>query len=222
MKDSKKAAKEQKILIAAEKVFAEFGFRNAKMEEIANLAEITKVTLYSYYKSKENLYMAITYKALMLLLDHYYKTIDEYKSKNGLACTLALSETFMGFCENNYLYSETLLEYFSIVRSTSQGKDEAKLTDALKDSVYYSKLQDVQNLVFKLTVKEIERGQQDGSITDKLDPMLMTLNGWSESIGYIKLVAANGSTASQLFNVDLLDLKKLKLKTAYQVLSSKS
>ncbi len=34
------------------------------MEDIALDAGITKVTLYSYFKSKDNLIMAVTYKAL--------------------------------------------------------------------------------------------------------------------------------------------------------------
>ena len=220
MRDSKRTAKEQNIILAAEKVFAEMGFRNAKMEDVASLAGITKVTLYSYFKSKENLYMAITYKALMLLLDQYYKTIEAYKGKPGIDSTMALSEIFMSFCRNNYLYSEALLDYFSMVRSTSLGKDQTKLTEALKESIYYNKLQDVHNIVFKLTTKEIERGQKDGSIVSTLDPMLMTLNGWSASIGYIKLLTANGDVSSPLFNVDLQDLKQLKLDMNRSMLTS--
>ena len=45
MKNSKKSLKEAKIIEAAERVFNAVGFKNAKMEDIASEAGITKVTL---------------------------------------------------------------------------------------------------------------------------------------------------------------------------------
>ncbi|MBK7637968.1 MAG: helix-turn-helix transcriptional regulator [Saprospiraceae bacterium] len=78
---SKKTLKESIIILAAEKVFGEVGFKNAKMEDIAKKAGITKVTLYTYFQSKENLYLAVTFKALQLLIEQYYQTIDRYKDE---------------------------------------------------------------------------------------------------------------------------------------------
>jgi AcrR family transcriptional regulator len=220
MKEVTKIEKEQNIIDAAEQVFAKVGFKNANMQKIADLAKITKVTLYSYYKSKENLYMAITHKALSLLVDQFYKTIELSKDKPGLESTIAILEKFMTFCEENYLYSEVLLDYFSMNRSSAQGTNTDKLTDAMMDSIYLAKVQDMQNLPFKLITQEIQRGRKDGSIHSESDPMLHTLHGWTSSIGYIKVVASSGNNASPLFNVRLTDLKKLNLQTARILLSS--
>ena len=221
MRESKKSIKENNIIESAEKVFNAVGFKNAKMEDIASEAGITKVTLYSYFQSKENLYLAITYKALQLLNDRYYTSLDKHKSSKGIDSVIALIETFMSFCEENFLYSETLLHYFSIVRSTSSGQDQSKLTEATKESIYYLKLQDIQNLPFKLTSKEIQRGQEDGSILDHIDPIFSTLQGWSFIIGYTKVLNANGTNKSPLFNVNLSDLKTFNLRLARALLSSK-
>jgi AcrR family transcriptional regulator len=214
MKGNKKNLKESQIIDAAEQIFSIVGFKNAKMEDIAAKAGITKVTLYSYFQSKENLYMAVTHRALQLLTESYYNTIDKYKDKPGLESVIAILDGFMSFCEDNYLYSEALLDYFALVRSTSAGTDESRLTDAIKDSLYYLKLQDMHNLPFKLTVKEIERGKADGSIITDVDPMLSTLHGWTMVIGYVKVISAAGTNATPLFNVSLKDLKKLNLKVA--------
>ena len=221
MRDSKKSIKENKIIEAAEKVFNAVGFKNAKMEDIAAEAGITKVTLYSYFQSKENLYLAITYRALQTLNNRYYETLDKYKGAPGIDSVIALIETFMSFCEENFLYSETLLDYFSMVRSTSSGQDKSKLTEATKDSIYYLKLQDIQNLPFKLTAKEIQRGQEDGSILEHIDPIFSTLQGWSFIIGYTKVLNANGTNKSPLFNVNLSDLKIFNLRLARALLSNK-
>ena len=222
MKDNKKNLKESLIIKAAESVFGDLGFKNAKMEDIAKKAGITKVTLYTYFQSKENLYLALTFKALQLLIEKYYETIDKYKDRSGLDSVIAIFDTFMLFCENNFLYSEALLEYFALVRSTSDGTNEAKLTEAVKDSIYYVKLQDIQNLPFKLTVKEIERGKRDGSIISTLDPMLTTLHGWTMVIGYVKVVSAAGTNATPLFKVSLNDLKSLNLSLARHMFQTKA
>ncbi len=220
MNDAKRSAKENLIVDAAERVFSVVGFKNAKMENIAAEAGITKVTLYSYFQSKENLYLALTYRGLQLLNDKYYQTIDQYKNSKGIDCVVALIETFMDFCSDNYLYSEALLDYFAMVRSTSAGKDTAKLTEATKESIYYTKLLDIQNLPFKLTVKEIQRGQEDGSIISKIDPMVQTLHGWATVIGYAKVISASGDHATPLFNVSLKDIKQLNLGVARALLGS--
>ena len=222
MNDSKRSIKENNIIEAAEKVFDSVGFKNAKMEDIASEAGITKVTLYSYFQSKENLYLAVTYKALQMLSERYYQSLDKYKNSKGLDSVLSLIEGYMTFCEENFLYSEMLLDYFSMVRSTSSGKNVSKLTEATKESIYYMKLQDIQNLPFKMIAKEITRGQEDGSILSHIDPIFSTLQGWSFIIGYTKLLNANGSNKSPLFNVDLRDLKLFNLKIAKAMLSSES
>ncbi len=222
MKDSKRLIKEKSIIDAAEYVFHEVGFKNAKMEDIARQAKITKVTLYSYFQSKENLYLAVTYRALQLLSDRYYDIMDKNKDRSGLESVLAIMEGFMTFCEQNFLYSEVMLDYFSLVRSTEDGSNEAKLTEAVKESIYYIKIQDIQNLPFKLTVKEIERGKRDRSILCPIDPMLMTLYGWSLVIGYAKVITASGKSATPLFHVSLKDLKALNLKIARNIFTSKT
>lgn len=214
MKEERRNQKESRLISIAADVFARVGYKNAKMDDIAAEANVTKVTLYSYFQSKENLYMAVTFQAMSALNNVYKETIEENAYRTGLESVLALLETFMEFCASNYFYSEVLLEYFSMVRSTSAGKNQAKLTEALKDSAYLRKLKELHNLPFKWTVKEIERGKADGSIKTKLDSMLCTLHGWTTVVGYIKVLSASGSNASPLFKVDLKELKQLHLKLA--------
>ncbi len=214
MQLTKKQLKESNIIAAAEAVIGKVGFKNAKMEDIAGEAGITKVTLYSYFQSKENLYLAITFTALQKLINEYYETIDRFKTKTGLDTAVALTETFMNFCEDNYLYTEALLDYFAIMRSTSQGEDTTRLTDAEKESIYYKKLQDIHNLPFKLTAKQIARGIEDGSVKPDADPMFHTLQGWTTIVGYAKVIAASGENQSPFLNVDLRSLKAFNLKLA--------
>jgi AcrR family transcriptional regulator len=191
------------------------------MEDIAAEGNITKVTLYSYFQSKDNLIMAVTYEALLHLEKAYNQTISESSHLNGLELSMRIMETFIQFCETNYFYSEALLEYFAMVRSTSLMTDEEKLSEATKGSDYFSKLKELHNYPFKITAKAIEKGIQDGSIDADIDPMFATVNGWIVIIGYVKLLAASGGSAMPIFNVNLEDTKHFNLKTLKSILQGK-
>lgn len=221
MKEGTKIKKENAIIASAETIFSKVGFKNARMEEIAKEAGITKVTLYSYFQSKENLYLAITYKALTKLKIKYEEVLESHQHLSGLDTTLKLMETFIEFCLDNYLYSEALLEYFAMVRSTSGNDDNAKLTDAQLESSYYTKLKSIHNYPFKANARAIEKGKRDGSIHPSIDPMKHTLHGWTLIVGYIKVVSSSGDSTMPLFNVNLSEIKELNINLTRAVLMGK-
>lgn len=214
---AKRQKKEKNIIKAAEQIFAESGFYNAKMDDIAQSAGITKVTLYSYFQSKENLYLAIIYKGFQVLTEIFYNVINDNRYNTGYDSTMAIFNSFYEFCESNFLYSEAILDYFSIIRNTVR-TDNAN--QDIRESIFFLKLQDIQNIPLKLTAKEIIRGKQDGSITADIDPMLSTIQGWTMVVGYIKLLIASGSKGSTLMSVDLKSLKTLSLDMAKNSLKS--
>lgn len=218
MDRQRKKEKEDKIISAAEQIFEAVGFVNAKMEDIAAKAGITKVTLYSYFQSKENLYMALTYKAFQYMIETFYQIIEEHKSHTGLECVLGIQEGFINFCEQNFLYSETILNYFSLIRSSGGGVNIEKISQGIQDSLYFNKIKDIQNLPLRLSSKEIERGKMDGSIKSTLDSTMLTLQGWSMQIGYLKLITSSGDSTSVL-NMDLKEIKKLNLQVSKAVLA---
>jgi len=211
MDPSKRRAKEHNIIEAAIKVMAQNGFQRSKMEDIAKEAGITKVTLYSYFDSKDALYYAVIYRAFQALSDEFYDAVDKNKTNNGLASTKAIFAAFFSFCERNFLYSEAMLDYFSTIRSLSMKSVPSEHKEAVANSSYFNRIQDIQNLPLKLTAQEIERGKRDGSIRPDADPMLHTIQGWTMVTVYIKLLSAAGSNQSPVLNVDLASLKELSL-----------
>lgn len=220
MELSKRQIKENNIIEAAIKVITPSGYRNAKMDDIAKAAGITKVTLYSYFQSKENLYLAVIYRTFQALTEVFYNTIGEHKNETGLVSTIAIFNSFFSFCEKNYLYSETILDYFTMIRSLTRDAANPDIDDSIKDSLYFTKLQDLQNLPLKLTVKEMERGKRDGSIRPEIDPMLHTIQGWTMVVGYIKLISASGPNDGPLLNVNLKNLKSMSLRLSEEALAT--
>ncbi len=215
MDHAKRQVKENNIIQAAESIFETVGFHSSKMEDIAQKAGITKVTLYSYFQSKENLYMAVIYKAFQALTEIFYSSIDANRSNNGFDSTIAIFESFFEFCEKNFLYSEAMVDYFSMIRNI---KRSPETNSTLTESIFFAKIQDLQNLPIKLTVKEINRGIVDKSIKRDVDPMLHTIQGWTMVVGYIKLLTASGNIDSPLMHVNLKNLKDLSLNMARKAL----
>ncbi len=64
-------AKKEEIFTAAAAVFAEKGFSNTRMEDIARKANIGKGTLYEYFRSKDELFFALYDN----LLNTFHQTI---------------------------------------------------------------------------------------------------------------------------------------------------
>ena len=58
-RERKKAERRERIFNAAIEVFAEKGFRNATIKDIAEVADVGEGTIYSYFDSKDDLLMAI-------------------------------------------------------------------------------------------------------------------------------------------------------------------
>ena len=214
----KRTLKEGNIVDAAEKVFAAVGFANSKMEDIAKAAGISKGTVYFYFDTKENLYMAVTYRALDLLNDQLYRTRDAFKNAPGLESVIALAETYLDFCNKYFFYAEVILDYMTLNRSTQLGKDRARMTDALKESMYYRKVQDIQNLPINLISEEITKGVNDGSILNRQRPELLYLTAWGSVIGFVKLNVAAGSGRQTLHHVDITEWRAYLLEVLKSIL----
>ncbi|HHW10875.1 MAG TPA: TetR/AcrR family transcriptional regulator [Firmicutes bacterium] len=65
------------ILNAAEKVFAEVGFHKAKVEEIAEVANVAKGTVYLYFKSKKDILQALMKDRMSRLIPMIEKELEK-------------------------------------------------------------------------------------------------------------------------------------------------
>ncbi len=208
----KRSIKEAHIIDAAEKIFSAVGYANTKMEDVAKEAGISKGSVYFYFDTKENLYMAVTYRALQILNENLYRVRDNHKSQSGLNSVIALAEAYLDFCDKYFFYSEVILDYMTLNRSTQLGRDRARMTTAIKESMYYAMVQDIQNLPVSLITGEIRRGVEDGSIRNKRKPELLYLIAWGSLVGFVKLNVAAGSTHRQtLFHVNIQEWKSYLL-----------
>lgn len=76
--------KPDRILSAAEKVFAEKGFTKATVSEIVSLAQVAEGTVYEYFENKEDLLLSIPVKRFQQYLDKLPETFQIKNPKRKL------------------------------------------------------------------------------------------------------------------------------------------
>ncbi|NMM49941.1 TetR/AcrR family transcriptional regulator [Marinigracilibium pacificum] len=197
MATNKRQQKEEIIINAAEKVFFSQGYSQARMEDVAKEAGMSKASLYFYFSSREEIYLAITMRALELLINSYYKSIADTKDGNGFDTVMATFKAYLSFSENHFHYHEALFDYMSMVRN-----DFKDFNKDLESSIYFLKLKDMHNLPLEIVVKEIDKGKQDGSITNPSPSSMMYLTSWALIAGYIKLQYYGDKKRKSIYKVN--------------------
>ncbi len=106
-----KEAKRQLLIHAAIQMFAQKGFHETKMQDIADYAAVGKGTLYEYFETKEDLFLAV-----------YDSWIDEYEADmlrqserllDPVFKASALIETTVAFYEKHADHAAILLEFWA-------------------------------------------------------------------------------------------------------------
>lgn len=131
MKDSRKKreylARRAEILRAAEKLFAEKGFRGMAMVDLAKSAEFSVGTLYHFFKSKEEIYCTLLIEKLDLFQSGLDKEVGQHPP--GSAQILALIKaTIEFFQENQDFFRMFIQERFTVELSVgvAAGKELRK------------------------------------------------------------------------------------------------
>ena len=94
-KEREKLQRRFDIIDAAEKIFFTKGFESATMDDVAMEAELSKGTLYLYFKSKEDLQFAIFMRGLDILMSKMRANLSEQDS--GYKGLLVLADVFVRF-----------------------------------------------------------------------------------------------------------------------------
>ncbi len=144
------------ILKAAKKLFFKKGLENTTMDEIAEEAELSKGTLYIYFKSKEVLALNIINESSDLLYDTLRKADDT--NKRGIERITDITQALTDFFIDNkkefrfFRYMDTL--------TASLGSEN----DILKE--WQNGIEELINVILAIVVD----GIKDGSIRKDMEP----------------------------------------------------
>ncbi|MBN2382264.1 TetR/AcrR family transcriptional regulator [bacterium] len=193
--ERKQREKEQRrnaIIDAAERIFFSKGWDNATIEEVADAAELSKGTIYLYFKTKEDLYLAIHLRGQEILLLLFEAAIQD--KETGFAKIRAVGEAYFEFYFKYPAYFNALTYY--------ETRDfDTRDQDSLAGQCLTKGLQ-----INTLLSRVLGEGMEDGSIRSDLDPFQVSLILWGQTTGLIQFASLKGDLLRHKFGVDQRDL----------------
>lgn len=177
IKERRKREKEERkqaIIDAAEKVIFSQGLEQATMEEIAREAELSKGTLYLYFKNKTELYLAICERGSNLLNSRFAKVLAE--DRTGIELMRKLGETYLNFVLEYPDYFNAFIHY-----ETLQDVEELENSDMAQ--VCENNVREAMTF----TIRALQIGMQDGTIDDSYDPRELAVLIWGSTRGMIQI-----------------------------------
>jgi TetR/AcrR family fatty acid metabolism transcriptional regulator len=124
-----KERKRREILEAAMRVFARDGYHRAKMEAVAEAAGIGKGTVYEYFKSKTDLFLALHDHMLAELKAFYMKELK------GIQQPAAMLERFIAVAFQTFrLWEPFFLVFFDYWAEGGRGEQQTLLQTRLREA----------------------------------------------------------------------------------------
>ena len=204
-KEERRAA----IIDAAEAVFRAKSVSAATMDDIAAAAELSKGTLYLYFDSKDELYLAVALRALAEVLEGFDVAFQQ--GGTGLERVARIARAYVAFATTNrdrFLATLSWLIAEYSVKSESERFSEYRRQSAL---------------MAKYAVDAIELGKQDGSIRADVDAPRLASQLWGSTVGVL-LAQANAQDLLRLvpLPVDLDAVVPLHVALIFDAISKRS
>ena len=172
-KEREKEQRRQAIIAAAERVFYSKGFEASTMDDIAIQAELSKGTLYLYFKSKIELHWEIMKKGMAILSGRIVKSISHGAS--ALDNLRTMGEVFYLFSTDEPMYFNSMMFF--------EGKDLEQLQidqEELDSSFQLSPI--------KILYEVIESGIHDGSLRNDHSVSALANTLWAQTLGVLQVI----------------------------------
>ncbi len=188
-KEREREARREEIISAAEKVFIEKGLSASTMDEVAESAELSKGTLYLYYRSKEDLYLAVTLRGMEVM----HRILQEAVStgENPIKLIENLAEGYYKFFHDyrHYFHMLYFFESPDFLKQISAGMQEQCLI--------------VERRLWDLVISAIRKGIDAGLLHNDLDPLETGIMLWSNTNGFLRLIDRNEGYWKNALGIDL-------------------
>lgn len=134
------------ILAAARKIFAIRGFSDATVDEIAAAADMAKGTVYLYYPSKKDIYLAALKHGLMELRE---------KTRQNMHAATGIQAKLRSFISTRLEYAEANRDFIKIYHSEFGNLTNAAACDSEFQTLYLEQAK-LLDLVLRAAVKSGE------------------------------------------------------------------
>lgn len=186
-REREKEQRRADIIDAAERVFFSKGWLAATMDDVAEASELSKATLYLYFKNKEELYAAILVRGSEILHRLFSEAVDS--GGTGLEQTAAIGRAYLRFHAEQRDYYDAMM-YF-----------DARGFDTCDDCEFGQKCEEYRERIMGLVAKAVTNGVADGTIRPDLDPLQTAFLLWAASSGVLSAAATAGENMERAYGI---------------------
>jgi TetR/AcrR family transcriptional regulator len=176
------AATKERLVEAAIKEFAEHGLSGARVERIAERAEINKQAIYYYFKDKDDLYTFALERCYELA--HRNDARLAFEEKSGYEAMSALIDSVFDDLDE-------MRDIIAIVSDENRNKGRHLPNQHIRST---------NRPAIDAIAAILRRGESDGTIRPHVDPEHL----WISILSLIMFYFTNAFTLSHLLNRDLL------------------
>ncbi len=188
-KEREKEQRREEILSAAKDVIFQKGLIPATMDEIAEKAELSKATLYLYYKSKEDLYTAVALRGLEILESELRSISDR---------NLPPLSTLLLFLNKLDEFYEKERDYFRLFIFFQTSFFRNDVSPDLRESVVSA-----NHRIWNLVTGVLDRGREEGVIRKDIDPKDLAIISWTSTMGLLTRIDTELESLREKMGVDL-------------------
>jgi AcrR family transcriptional regulator len=188
--------RKNEMINAAELLFLEKSFDETKMKAIADKAGYAKGTLYNYFSSKEDLFIAVVVKAYQKLIDLTERAIE--KNEPGLNQLLAVGSAYYKLTKEFPRYAN-LLHDISQIEPDLWTKSDRELTENEKEY----KL--INQQYAKAFISVIEGAKKKGEIVEEISSQMMAIALASMTSGLLRELEHR----KELINMSGIDIDEI-------------
>ena len=203
-KEREKEHRREEILDAAQRVFFEKGLAASTMDDIAETAELSKGTLYLYYKSKEDLYLTVMMRGLDLLLDAFRKVDAETLPPAKML--LRLSESYVRFFNEHR-------DYFRMMHYLQSPQFHKQISDDVKNSCSV-----LNKRIWDLVNGMIQRCMDGGILRNDLCSAEVGVILWSNATSLMLRIDNEHAIWREAFRIDLQQTLRLSTSLLFDAL----
>jgi AcrR family transcriptional regulator len=193
-KEREKEQRREQILDAAEKVFFSKGFPAATVDDIAEAAELSKGTIYLYFKSKEDILLGIHLRGEDIMLDMFRKatTADE----PVLTLVNNLGEAYYEFFQRHR-------DYFRIFQFFNNPQFHKVASQEMLDLCH-----EHGRKIWKVVTDLIERAVSERVFEPDLNPLQAAIILWSTGTHMMQQMDAGPEFWDKRMHIDLEETMK--------------
>ncbi len=196
-REREKLRRKNEIIDAAERVFFSKGLDQSTMDDVAAEAELSKGTLYLYFKSKEELYLAVNERGFQILQKLFADAIT--KERNGLEKVRAIGQAYFEYAQKYADYFNAMLYYESRDIDFSEGNSCAQACEQ------------VGTETLKIVAQAIQAGIRDGSIRSDVQPFKTAVVLWGQSSGIVQVHSLKGKHMQEKHDVNPEEIMQISL-----------